>query len=134
MSAELMPCPETSQTSRFRCSSLNGATKPKSPATLRGQKELFAAPPDLQSFLAKRLGESELFGPIIQLPRIVADDLAARNPGHFLEDRIYKKYLIGFICDDNTVIQCLENGLHLLERLRPFAVHEISLFSEPKHV
>ena len=62
-----------------------------------------------------------------QLQGIVADDFVAKKSGHFLEDRVDKQNLAGIISDDNTVIQCFENGLHLLEPLRPFAVHE-SLF------
>src|SRR5882762_3032830 len=69
----------------------------------------------------ERLGESELFGPIIQLPGIGADDLAARSPSHFLEHGIGKKNLIGIVRDDDTVVQCFENGPHLLEPLRFFA-------------
>jgi hypothetical protein len=65
---------------------------------------------------------------------ISANDFTARNPSHFLEDRDDKKNLIGIVRDDNTIVQCLENGLHLLERLRPFAFHEISLFLDPKQV
>jgi hypothetical protein len=69
----------------------------------------------------ERLGESELFGPIIQLPGIGADDLAARSPSHFLEHGIGKKNLIGIVRDDDTIVQCFENGPHLLEPLRFFA-------------
>src|SRR5260370_576271 len=65
----------------------------------------------------ERLDESELFGPLIQLPGIGADDLAASNPSHFLEDGIGKKNLIGIVRDDDTVVQCFENGSHLLETL-----------------
>src|SRR5580704_15668532 len=69
----------------------------------------------------ERLDESELFGPLIQLPGIGADDLAARSPSHFLEHGIGKKNLIGIIRDDGTIVQCFENGPHLLEPLRFFA-------------
>jgi len=53
-------------------------------------KELFAAPSNFQGFLKKRMGKSEIFGPIIQVSGIAADDLTARNPCHFLEDRVDK--------------------------------------------
>src|SRR2546422_10504421 len=89
----------------------------------------------LTDFLSKCLEASIVFSPKIQLPGIAADDCTAKNPGHFLEDRVDKEKLTGVaVSDDNTVIQCFENGLHLLEPLRPFAVHEISLFADPKHV
>src|SRR5690349_3575561 len=67
------------------------------------------------------LGESELFSPIIQLPGIGADYLAARSPSHFLEHGIGKKNLIGIVRDDDTVVQCFKNGPHLLDPLRFFA-------------
>ena len=60
-----------------------------------------------------------------------ADDFTARNPGHLLEDPVHEENLTRVVCDDNTVIQRFENGLHLLEPLRSFAVHEIS---HPKYV
>src|ERR1700720_2340046 len=66
----------------------------------------------------ERLGESELVGPIIQLPAIGADDLAARSPSHFLEHGIGKKNLIGIVRDDDAVVQRFENGPHPLEPLR----------------
>jgi hypothetical protein len=68
----------------------------------------------------ERLGESEFFGLVIQLPGIGADDLAARSPSHFLEHGIGKKNLIGFVRDDDTVVQCFENGPHPFEPLRFF--------------
>src|SRR5580700_26132 len=75
----------------------------------------------------ERLGESELFSPVIQLPGIGADDLAARSPSHFLEHGIGKKNLIGIVRDDDAIVQCFENGPHLLEPLRFFAPQEALL-------
>src|ERR1700723_515049 len=95
-----------------------------SPAVLRGQEKLFASPPQLPGFLVERLGESELLGSVIQLPGVSADDLAARESGHFFEDGVDKKNLIRIVCNDDAVIQRFKNLLHLLQRLPGFAVHE----------
>src|SRR3989442_13860068 len=52
----------------------------QSPAILRGQEELFAAPALLTDFLSKCLEASIVFSPKIQLPGIAADDCSARIP------------------------------------------------------
>jgi hypothetical protein len=75
-----------------------------------------------------------LFGPVIAMPGIPADDLGARNPSHLLENGIGKKNLIGIVCDHDTHVPCFENGPHLFERLPPSAVYELTLFSGPRHV
>ena len=48
--------------------------------------------------------------------------ISLRGPCHFLEHGIGKKNLIGIVRDDDTVVQCFENGPHLLEPLRFFAL------------
>jgi hypothetical protein len=68
---------------------------------------------------------------VIQLTGVPADDLAAREPCHFLEDRVDKKNLIGIVCNDDTVIQRFKNGLHLLQRLWRFVLHEITHLADP---
>ena len=103
----------------------------QSPAVFRGQEERFAAP-HLLGFLVKRLGESKLFGSVIQLTGVPADDLAARESCHFLEDRVDKKNLIrssamttpsfgvsrmGFMsCSDCSVLLCTKSLTWLIPR------------------
>jgi len=65
--------------------------------------------------LVKRPGESKFFGPVVQLPGIAADNLAARESCHFLKDRVDEENLIRIVCDHDTVIQRFKNGLHLLQ-------------------
>ena len=48
--------------------------------------------------------------------------ISLRGPCHFLAHGIAKKNLIGIVRDDDTVVQCFENGPHLLEPLRFFAL------------
>jgi len=68
---------------------------------------------------------------VIELAGVAANDLAARESRHFLEDRVDKKNLIGIVRDNDAVIQCFENGFHFLQRLRRFALHEITHWADP---
>jgi hypothetical protein len=107
----------------FKCSSSEGSPS----RSCRRPSWLGRTPRGLLAgFLSKRLGTDVAVSPKNQLQGIVVDDFVAKKAGHFLEDRAYKQNLTGIISDDNTLIQCFENGLHLLEPLRSLAVHEIS--------
>jgi hypothetical protein len=94
------------------------------PAAPGGEQERLEAPPFLPGFPSMGLQPGIVFTSKIDSLNIASNDFTAKHPGLFFENRIGEENLTGVVCDENSVIHDLENGLELSQPFRLPAVQQ----------